>query len=113
MDQAAGWQDTATSTHRTQNAIAELAQEVGTLGVSIADVAGHVGDVSVRIARQAAIFEELRRQAHDMADGNRKVTGAASAAREVTTRARQEVAQSRSQVDHALADIRALAEDVN
>jgi len=113
MDQAAGWQDTATSTHRTQNAIAELAQEVGTLGVSIADVAGHVGDVSTRIARQATIFEELRRQAHDMATGNTKVTGAASAARHVTTRARREVAQSRSQVDHALADIRALAEDVN
>ncbi|MFV3074315.1 methyl-accepting chemotaxis protein [Niveispirillum fermenti] len=113
MDHLSGWRETATTTTRTRNAIAELAQEVGTLGVSIADVAGHVGDVSGRIARQAAIFEELRRQAGDMAAGNARVTEAASAARSVAGRARQEVADSRAQVDHALADIRALAEDVS
>ncbi|MFY8094366.1 MAG: methyl-accepting chemotaxis protein [Niveispirillum sp.] len=113
MDNPATWRETAPSTDRTRLAIAEMAQEVGTLGVAIADVAGHVGDVSTRIARQAAIFETLRRKAHDMAAGNSQVTHAASAAREVSTRARREVAESRSQVDHALADIRALAEDVN
>lgn len=113
MDHASTWRETATGTHRTRNAIAELAQEVGTLGVSIADITGHVGDVSARIARQASIFEELRRQAHDMAVGNTHVTEAASAARAVASKARREVADSRGQIDHALADIRALAEDVN
>ncbi|OYQ32652.1 chemotaxis protein [Niveispirillum lacus] len=113
MDNAVTGRETAPNTDRTRTAIAELAQEVGTLGVSIADVAGHVGDVSTRIARQAAIFEELRRQAHEMSAGTTAVTSAASAAREVSMRARREVAESRSQVDHALADIRALAEDVN
>ncbi len=113
MDHASTWRENALDAQRTRNAIAELAQEVGTLGVSIADITGHVGDVSARIARQASIFEELRRQAHDMAVGNTRVAEAASAARAVASKARREVADSRGQIDHALADIRALAEDVN
>ena len=36
----------------TETAIVELAREIGSLGVAFADVAGHVDDVSGRIAHQ-------------------------------------------------------------
>lgn len=112
MDHSATARDDTASTRNTHNAIAQLAQEVGTLGVTIADITGNVGDVSARIARQAAVLDELRQQSHEMLNGNAKVTCAASAAREATTHARHEVAESRSQLDHALADIRTLTEQV-
>ncbi|QJE73965.1 methyl-accepting chemotaxis protein [Aerophototrophica crusticola] len=97
---------------RSTTAIADLAEEVGSLGVAIADVAGHVDDVSGRISTQAGVFDALRRDAAGMTKGNAAVASAAAAAREVTGRARGEVAGSREQVERALADIRALADTV-
>ncbi len=112
MDQAYAGNGKPVTSAGTSHAIAELAQEVGTLGVSIADVTGYVDDVSRRIRQQAEIFESLRREALEMKAGNTQVTAATSAAREVTGKARAQAVESRSQVEHALAEIRALATDV-
>ncbi|WP_114394773.1 methyl-accepting chemotaxis protein [Oleisolibacter albus] len=94
-------------------AVAELAQEVGSLGVAIADVAGHVDDVSGRISAQAMVFDALRRDAAGMTRGTGHVAEAVQAARAATASARTEVQDSREQVDRALGDIRALTEDVS
>ncbi|WP_029013774.1 methyl-accepting chemotaxis protein [Niveispirillum irakense] len=112
MDHAHSWNDSGTKAHRTNAAIAELAREIGTLGVTIADIAGHVDDVSGRVSEQAHIFEALKQEAHEMATGNARVTAATAKARDVTAKARREAVASREQVEHALGEIRALAEDV-
>ena len=99
---------TAVASGTREAAIAEIAREVGSLGVEIADVTGHVEDVSARVAEQARVFEELRREAHGMTEGNRRVVEAARTARGVSARARTEVETSRDQVERALGDIRDL-----
>jgi len=92
--------------------IATLAKDVGELGVAIADVAGHVDDVSGRVAEQARVFDALRRDAHGMIEGNGRISAATETARAVSARAADEVAASSRQVEQALAEIRALTEDV-
>ncbi|WP_202683318.1 methyl-accepting chemotaxis protein [Skermanella mucosa] len=96
----------------TETAIVELAQEIGSLGVAFADVAGHVDDVSGRISHQVSVLAELRGDAADMAAGTGHVSAAAAAARAVTAKAREQVARGRGQVDDALAGLHTLTEDV-
>ena len=96
----------------TETAIVELAREIGSLGVAFADVAGHVDDVSGRIAHQVSVLAELRGDAADMAAGTGHVGAAAAAARAVTAKAQEQVAQGRGQVDNALAGLHTLTEDV-
>ncbi|HYC06147.1 MAG TPA: methyl-accepting chemotaxis protein [Azospirillaceae bacterium] len=95
-----------------EGAITEIARDVGSLGVEIADVTGHVEDVSARVAEQSRICEELRREARGVTEGNRRVVAAAKTARTVSARARGEVESSRDQVERALGDIRGLTETV-
>jgi len=95
------------------SAIAELAAEVGSLGVDIADVAGHVQDVTGRIADQAKVFAALREDALGMSAGNRQIADAVAASRAAAARAGSDVVASQARMDQALSDIRALAEDVN
>lgn len=97
---------------RTDTAVARIADEAGSLGVAIADVAGHVDDVTLRLAEQARLFGELRDQARGMAAGNREVANAAATAVQVSDRARGMMTGSRDQVDRALREILSLAEDV-
>ncbi|WP_148213433.1 methyl-accepting chemotaxis protein [Rhodospirillum centenum] len=97
---------------RVGGAVAEIARDVGSLGVSIADIAGHVDDVTARVEEQDRVFRELRGEAHGMSERNRRVTESTQTARAVAARARSEVESSRDQVERALADIRALTEAV-
>jgi methyl-accepting chemotaxis protein len=96
----------------TEAAIGELAQEVGSLGVAFADVAGHVEDVSGRISHQVSVLDELRSDAAAMAVGTGHVNAAAAAARVMTSRAQDQVVQGRGQVDSALSGLRNLTQDV-
>lgn len=93
-------------------AIANVARDIGDLGVSIADIAGHVDDVAARVNDQAKVFAELRAEAAGMSERNRGVTDAADSARTVSTRARAQVAESREQVQRAIGDIVGLTHDV-
>jgi methyl-accepting chemotaxis protein len=85
--------------------IAEVAEEAGVLGVQIADVAGHVEDVSARIARKAEIFVDLRQAASGMSASSERIGDAARTARSVAQGARAEVETSREQVQRSLTDI--------
>ncbi|EWY40760.1 chemotaxis protein [Skermanella stibiiresistens SB22] len=95
-----------------ETVVAELAREIGDLGVAFADVAGHVDDVSGRFSHQVSILDELRGDAATMAAGTGHVSAAAAAARAVTAKAQDQVAQSRGQVDNALAGLHVLTGDV-
>jgi len=88
--------------------IADIAAEAGTLGIEIADVAGHVDDVAGRIAKQAEVFAQLRDTGAKMTSSTRNISAASSVARTVTERARQEVETSHDRVQQSLADIHTL-----
>ena len=88
--------------------IADIAAEAGTLGIEIADVAGHVEDVSGRIAKQAEVFTQLRDTGAKMASSTHNISAASSVARRVTEKARHEVEASHDRVHQSLADIHTL-----
>ena len=88
--------------------IADIAAEAGTLGIEIADVAGHVEDVSGRIAKQAEVFAQLRDTGAKMTTSTHNISAASSVARRVTERARQEVESSHDRVQQSLSDIHTL-----
>lgn len=89
--------------------VGEMAKEASALGIEIADVAGHLEDVSARMARKAEIFVDLEGAAETMARDSRRITEAAGVARAVVRQAREEMDGSRARLQHALVDIRALA----
>jgi methyl-accepting chemotaxis protein len=86
----------------------EVAERAGKLGVEICDVAGHVDEVTGRVQRQAALFQELHGVATETTAGNERIAEAARRAREVAGRASGEMAASRATVDGSLGEIRGL-----
>ena len=92
--------------------IADIATEAGTLGIEIADVAGHVEDVSGRINKQAEVFAQLRETGSRMTSSTERIAAASIVARQVTERARHDVAASHDRVQQSLDDIHALVDSV-
>ena len=92
--------------------IGAVAQEAGTLGIEIADVAGSVEDVSSRMAKKTEIFAGLSDAAHDMTSGSSHIVTAAKAARAVAHGALTEVEELRGRLTTSLNDIGALVEGV-
>ena len=92
--------------------IGAVAQEAGTLGIEIADVAGSVADVSSRMAKKTEIFSGLSDAAHGMTSSSSHIVAAAKAARSVAHDALSEVEESRGRLKTSLDDIGALVEGV-
>jgi len=76
--------------------VQELANRVGSLGVEVADVAGHLEDLATRVSGQAAQFEELHQSTETMVAGNREIDRAAREAQRAASTAGAEIAESRS-----------------
>jgi methyl-accepting chemotaxis protein len=85
--------------------IRELAGRVGSLGVEVADIAGHLEDLSARVSGQAAQFEELHQSTETMVSGNREIDRAAREAQRAASTAGTEIAQSRSLIGGAVEHI--------
>ena len=92
--------------------IGAVAQEAGTLGIEIADVAGSVADVSSRMAKKTEIFAGLSDAAHGMTSSSSHIVAAAKVARSVAQDALSEVEESRGRLKTSLDDIGALVEGV-
>ncbi|WP_245613115.1 methyl-accepting chemotaxis protein [Skermanella stibiiresistens] len=92
--------------------IGAVAQEAGTLGIEIADVAGSVEDVSSRMAKKAMVFVGLREAAAGMSSSTARIQTAAKSARSVAQGALTEVEGSRTRLRESLNDIGALVEGV-
>ena len=90
--------------------IADVARQAGVLGVEIADVAGHVDDVSARVKAQAELFKELRAAAVDLSASNEKIAAVAGEAAAVTGAASKEMDASRVKVNELLGEIGKLVE---
>jgi methyl-accepting chemotaxis protein len=93
--------------------VADLAHQIGGLGVEIADIAGNVDEVAKRIGQQSAQFKSLNDVTQAMVAANRKIDEAARAAQGAAETARNEVTGSRQAVDDASAHIGALTGAVN
>jgi methyl-accepting chemotaxis protein len=78
--------------------IRELASRLGSLGVEVADIAGHLEDLATRVSGQAAQFEELNQSTETMVSGNREIDRAAREAQRAASAAGAEIAESRTLV---------------
>ncbi|WP_246148942.1 methyl-accepting chemotaxis protein [Skermanella pratensis] len=92
--------------------IGAVAQEAGTLGIEIADIAGSVEDISSRMTKKAAVFVDLRDAAAGMSESSARIQSAAKATRSVARDALSEVEGSRARLRESLEDIGALVEGV-
>ncbi len=90
----------------------EIADQAGTLGLEICDIAGDIDGTAARVARQAELSQELRGKAAETSAGNERIAAAAQHAHEVAGRASGEVAASRGTVEASLDGIHGLVEGV-
>jgi methyl-accepting chemotaxis protein len=90
----------------------DIAEQAGKLGIEICDVAGNVEEVTVRVKRQAELFEELRAVAGETTAGNERIAGAARHAQEVAGHATGQMTNSLETVNASLKDIHGLVEGV-
>lgn len=101
--------ESAAATETQVEAIRSIAKEGGDLGIEIVDVAGHVEDVTARVAKQAGKFHALRDSSREVLRYDKSMSKAAEAARSVAREVGKEVGIRRATVDGALSDIRSLA----
>lgn len=92
--------------------IQDIASEVGTLSVSLADVSGAVEDVDKLMHSQVETLRGLRGLSEELSRGNDAIREAARSALGATVDARQTVASGQTRLDAALADVTALANQV-
>src|SRR6185437_8921004 len=85
--------------------IQELANRLGSLGVEVADVAGHLEDLSTQVSGQAAQFEELHQATETMVSGNREIDSAARETQRAASTAGGEISESRSLIGGAVEHI--------
>jgi len=85
--------------------ISELATRVGSLGVEVADIAGHLEDLAARVSGQAAQFEELHQATENMVSGNREIDRASHEAQRAASAAGAEISESRTLVGGAVEHI--------
>jgi methyl-accepting chemotaxis protein len=90
--------------------IADVAKRAGALGVEIADIAGHVDDVSARVTAQAELFKGLKSAAQDLSGSNTKIATAARETALVTEIAGREMDASRARIQESLGQIAQLVE---
>src|SRR5581483_1198710 len=100
----------APTTHEA--VVRTLAQEASALSVELADVAGHIDDVSARAQQQTEGFRNLNAAAADLAASNQRIGAVAGKAEGVARTATSEMASSRTTIEGALAEIRRLADGV-
>jgi methyl-accepting chemotaxis protein len=85
---------------RSENGLVrELASRLGSLGVEVADIAGHLEDLATRVSGQAAQFEELHQSTETMVAGNREIDRAARETQRAASGAGAEISESRILID--------------
>ncbi|MCW2248493.1 methyl-accepting chemotaxis protein [Azospirillum fermentarium] len=93
--------------------ISQVAGEAGRLGLHVADIVGHVGDVSTVLNEQAHAFAALQQMAGEVSHSNTRISQAISMARGAGQRAQQTTASSQTRLEQALQTIRTLLQAVD
>jgi methyl-accepting chemotaxis protein len=89
--------------------IAELASRIGNLGVEVADIAGHLDEVTTRATQQSTQFKQLQGAAEIMVAGNREIDRAARETQSAASTAGVEITESRALIGGAVQHIGQLA----
>src|SRR5471032_89932 len=92
--------------------IAELASRIGNLGVEVADIAGHLDEVTTRATQQSTQFKQLQGAAEIMVAGNREIDRAARETQSAASTAGVEITESRVLIGGAVEHIAQLTSAV-
>jgi methyl-accepting chemotaxis protein len=103
---------TSPSTSSSERLVDQLANEIGGLGVELADVAGNVQEVAGRVSTQSERFGHLQTTAKAMVSANHDIAGASRSVQSATSAAVGEITQSRAVVETAVNHIAELIEAV-
>ncbi len=98
--------------YKSDEFVAILATEVGSLGVEVAEIAGHLAEVSTRSKLQSKQFENLSEVATSMIAANNKISEAAQTSKSATTHTASEIHSSREKIPHAVGEIQELVTGV-
>src|ERR1700733_14667511 len=101
----------APSVNSTQ-LIGALATRIGSLGTEVADVAGHLEEVTSRMSQQSSEFKELQWAAETMVAGNREIDRAARETQGAASTAGTEITDSRKLMEEAVSNIGRLTQSV-
>ena len=96
----------------SERLVDQLANRIGGLGVELADVAGNLKEVAVRVSTQSERFGHLQKTAETMVSANHDIASASRAVQTATTAAVGEITQSRAAVETAVQHISELVEAV-
>ncbi len=101
-----------TNASPSERLVDQLANEIGGLGVELADVAGNVQEVASRLSTQSERFGHLQTTAKAMVSVNHDIAGASRSVQSATSAAVGEITQSRAVVETAVNHIAELIEAV-
>ena len=101
-----------TNASSSERLVDQLANEIGGLGVELADVAGNVQEVASRVSTQSERFGHLQTTAKAMVSANHDIAGASRSVQSATSAAVGEITQSRAVVETAVNHIAELIEAV-
>src|SRR5580698_8454753 len=93
--------------------VAELASRIGNLGVEVADIAGHLDEVTSRATQQSAQFKQLQGATETMVAGNREIDRAARETQSAASTAGVEISESRALIGGAVQHIGQLSAAVD
>jgi len=110
--QAAKLETPAAIASPSERLVDQLANEIGGLGVELADVAGNVQEVASRVSAQSERFGHLQTTAKTMVSANHDIAGASRAVQSATSAAVADITQSRAVVETAVSHIAELIEAV-
>jgi methyl-accepting chemotaxis protein len=96
----------------SQRLVGQLSNQIGGLGVELADVAGNLREVAGHVSAQAERFGHLQQTAETMVSANHGIANASRAVQAATSAAVGEITQSRAVVETAVQHISGLIEAV-
>ena len=86
----------------SERLVDQLANRIGGLGVELADVAGNLQEVAVRVTDQSQRFGHLQKTAETMVSANHGIADASQSVQTAASAAVGEITQSRGVVDSEL-----------
>ena len=89
-----------------------LAKRMGSLGVEVADIAGHVESVSKMLTSQSQRLDALKAEVGNMATANDRIAAAGTETRSQTRAAVESIGQSHAAVNQAVAGVNNLGDMV-
>ena len=98
---------------KSDSFVAKMASEVGNLGVEVAEIAGHLAEVSERSKLQSKQFECLSEMAQNMISANNKISEAAQSSKSATAQTASDIHDSREKISHAVGNIQELVAGVS